>query len=411
MKDRIRIGVRAACLVGAAMFAEPAAAGEPYRVAPGDVLQVAIYGDSKLSGRFKVGPDGTIGFPLLGAFPVAGSSTGDIMRRLETALAERIPSGAPAAVEVAEHAPVYILGEVDKPGPVPFTPEMTVLELVASAGGLRRPREGDAVLLPLIAAEHELADLRLAWFSGRVQRARLAAELEDKPFSAADVVIDPLVASESMRRVVLGEADLFDKRRALLLGQEAALRAQRDSYDPEIESLRASIALYEEEVRLLARDGETQDALLKKGLTVESRVLAARREQASLQRSVLEARSFLARAIQRKLEVEQRLEELRQVRRRDDAAALRDLDASQVRIERRILSAAATLDEMRQKGPGVVEQRATTVSYTLVRRGDGGRTSVQVDEAAEIRPGDVLRVERRTAVQSAAASDGASRVE
>ncbi len=385
-----------------------ASAAEPYRIGPGDVLQISIFGDARLSGRFKVGPDGAIGFPLVGALTVAGETPAEVMRKLEAALAERIPKGSSAAVEVAEHAPIFVVGEVDKPGPVTFAPGMTVLEAVASAGGPRRAREAERLLLPLIAAEQELADLRLAHFSGQVQRARLVAELEDKPFDASGVPIDPLVASDAMRRVIAAEADLFEKRRALLAGQEAALRAQRDSYDPEIESLTAGIALYDEEVRLLAKEADTQEGLLKKGLTVESRMTAVRREQAALQRSLLEARSYLARAIQRKLEVQQRLDEARQLRLRDDAAALRDLDAAQARIERRIMSAAATLDELRQDGPAPVEQRLSATTYLLIRRGADGRRSSGVDETAELRPGDVVRVERRTVFRAAAADPGAA---
>jgi polysaccharide export outer membrane protein len=386
----------------------PALAREPYRIGPGDVLQISIFGESRLSGRFKVGSDGAIGFPLVGALPVAGETAAEVMRKLETALAERIPKGSSAAVEVAEHAPIFVLGEVDKPGPVGFTPGMTVLEAVASAGGHRRLREADRLLLPLIAAEQELADLRLAHFAGQVQRARLVAELEDSPFAAADVPIDALVDGKSMRRVIAAEADLFEKRRALLAGQEAALRAQRDSYDPEIESLDAGIALYGEEVRLLAREAETQEALLKKGLTVESRMTAVRREQAALQRSLLEARSYLARAVQRKLEVQQRLDEVRQVRRRDDAAMLRDLDAAQARIERRIMSAAAALDELRRDGTVPAEERLSATVYVLIRRDADGRRSVSVGETDELRPGDVLRVERRNALRAAASDRGGS---
>lgn len=393
-------------LLSAGLALGQASAAEPYRIAPGDVLQISVFGEARLSGRFKVGPDGAIGFPLVGALPVAGETPADVMRKLEAALAERIPKGSSAAVEVAEHAPVFVAGEVDKPGPVTFSPGMTVLEAVASAGGMRRARDAERLLLPLIAAEQELADLRLAHFSGQVQRARLVAELEGKPFEVADVAVDPLVASDAMRRVIAAEADLFEKRRALLAGQEAALRAQRDSYDPEIESLTAGIALYDEEVRLLAKEADTQEGLLKKGLTVESRMTAVRREQAALQRSLLEARSYLARAVQRKLEVQQRLDEARQVRMRDDAAALRDLDAAQARVERRIMSAAAAIDELRRDVTTPAERRLSATTYVLIRREASGRRSSTVEETEELRPGDVLRVERRVGLRAAAASRG-----
>ena len=67
---------------------------EAYTVGPGDTLQVVVFGDENvsniLSGRFKIEPDGSIHYPLLGSVPVTGRSTLEIAKMLHTELAHQV---------------------------------------------------------------------------------------------------------------------------------------------------------------------------------------------------------------------------------------------------------------------------------------------------------------------------------
>src|SRR5690606_32668025 len=127
--------LRFAAVLGALLLALTGEArGGEYPVASGDVLRITVYGDNGLSGSFPVGADGTIGYPLLGNLPVAGKGIEDIRKVIDDGLKVHV-ANLSVAVAVEIYAPVYIVGEVQKPGKYEFRPGMIALELFALGGG------------------------------------------------------------------------------------------------------------------------------------------------------------------------------------------------------------------------------------------------------------------------------------
>lgn len=113
----------------------PPATGE-YRLAPGDHLRLITAGDEALTGEFRVADNGAIALPLLGPVPASTRTPrglqDDIATRLRDAKLFRDPS---VSVELLTTRPVYVLGEVTRPGQYPFQAGMTVVSAVAAAGG------------------------------------------------------------------------------------------------------------------------------------------------------------------------------------------------------------------------------------------------------------------------------------
>lgn len=105
-------------------------------LAPGDKLRIMTFGEESLSGEFAITPAGTIAFPLIGGVKAAGIDTGTLSLSIQNALREGGYVIDPrVSVEVAAYRPVYILGEVNKPGEYPFTQGLTVRGVVAKANG------------------------------------------------------------------------------------------------------------------------------------------------------------------------------------------------------------------------------------------------------------------------------------
>lgn len=80
-------------------------------------MRVIVYGDKELSDVYAIGDDGRISLPLAGDL-LARGQTGDglahaIAQRLSDRGMIRDPS---VAVEVATYRPIFILGEVARPG-------------------------------------------------------------------------------------------------------------------------------------------------------------------------------------------------------------------------------------------------------------------------------------------------------
>lgn len=106
-----------------------------YRVGPGDVLRISTYMETELTNTFTILPSGKLAFPLTGEVDVAGMTTDEIRLMLEQRLGGGMVKNPKVAVNVAEFRPIYIMGEVAKPGRYPFEANMTLRRAVAVAGG------------------------------------------------------------------------------------------------------------------------------------------------------------------------------------------------------------------------------------------------------------------------------------
>ncbi|HVC63351.1 MAG TPA: polysaccharide biosynthesis/export family protein [Acetobacteraceae bacterium] len=123
------------CAPGRDLPPVPPGSGE-YRLGPGDVVRLITYGEDGLSGEFRVSDAGTIALPLLGGVRAEGLTPAalehSVADKLKQARLLRDPS---VAVEVAVYRPIFVLGEVNKPGQYPYQPGMTVVTAAAVAGG------------------------------------------------------------------------------------------------------------------------------------------------------------------------------------------------------------------------------------------------------------------------------------
>lgn len=383
--------IAASFLASAVCGGAYAAGGEEYRVAPGDLLRIAIYNDARLSGDFRVAPQGTISYPLIGEIPVAEMTPGEIGRQLAARLDGQIPINGMPAVQIAEYAPVYVVGDVVRAGPYPFRPDMIALELVSLAGGLRLAPEVESRVVQLIAAERQLADAQLVRSSLIVRRARLTAEIEGKPFDGSDLAGHLFGADADT--LIANEVDLFNVRRNVFAAERQILEDQWRSYDQEISSLEQSIALHDEEVALLQQEVDTAASLVSRGLSTQSKLLELRRQLSATKRDALELRSFLARARQAQLGIRQKQIELGAIRDRENAEALREVDLSLSHATQAVNSAAMTLDQLRIEMNRPQGLQARSPRLTVIRAVDGRRQSIPIDDLAAIRPGDILRVD------------------
>jgi polysaccharide export outer membrane protein len=118
----------------------PAPAGvaaETYVIGASDVLTVTVWKEPTLSGSILVRPDGMISLPLLGDVQASGLTPLQLKEQIETKLRKFVQDPNVSVVIGQIHSKiVYLLGEVGKKGPIEMTPGMTLLEAIASAGGL-----------------------------------------------------------------------------------------------------------------------------------------------------------------------------------------------------------------------------------------------------------------------------------
>ena len=109
---------------------------QAYRLGPDDRVRVTVFGETRMSGEFRIGTDGHISVPLLGRVAAEGLTTPELEGRVAAALrgAQLVPQAA-VAVEVAQYRPIFVLGMVERSGQFPFFPGSTALSAIATAGG------------------------------------------------------------------------------------------------------------------------------------------------------------------------------------------------------------------------------------------------------------------------------------
>jgi polysaccharide export outer membrane protein len=124
------------CAPGGNLHELPDYDASAYRLGAGDQIRVITFGSDQLSGPFNVDDKGFVSIPLIGNVAASGLSPDEFATRLK----DRFQAGGfvrnpSVAVEILNYRPVFILGEVVKPGQYPFQPGMTTLTAVAVAGG------------------------------------------------------------------------------------------------------------------------------------------------------------------------------------------------------------------------------------------------------------------------------------
>jgi polysaccharide export outer membrane protein len=125
-----------ACEPGSSLAPLPPTVAGPYTLGPGETVRVVVFGQTQLTGEFIVSDRGTISVPLLGDIPASNETADELAQSISGALADKkILLNPSVSVEVVKYRPVFILGEVVKPGQYPYEPGMTALTLVAIAGG------------------------------------------------------------------------------------------------------------------------------------------------------------------------------------------------------------------------------------------------------------------------------------
>jgi polysaccharide biosynthesis/export protein len=126
-----------------------AVASPEYRVGVRDVMVVTLWDQMDLSGRFRISPDGTFNFPMIGRVPAAGLTLGEIEKRLRTELENGYFRNPQLSLSVEEYGSqqFFVVGEVRQPGPVTLTRRMTLMEALARAGSTTPEASGEVIIL------------------------------------------------------------------------------------------------------------------------------------------------------------------------------------------------------------------------------------------------------------------------
>lgn len=111
---------------------------EDYRIAIGDVLEVAIFGhDDTLVDKVVIAPDGRLYYMFLDGLPAAGRTVDEVAADIEERVAHLFISPEVTIIpkKIAQRT-FRILGKVNRPGVYPIVSSLTIRQAIGDAGGI-----------------------------------------------------------------------------------------------------------------------------------------------------------------------------------------------------------------------------------------------------------------------------------
>jgi polysaccharide export outer membrane protein len=109
------------------------------RFGPGDKFEVTVFEEEELSGEFQVQEDGSIDYPLIQRIEVSGLTQSELQKKLEELLRDGYLVNPQVRVNIVErqNLEVSVLGWVSKPGTFPYVENLTLVQAISDAGGLK----------------------------------------------------------------------------------------------------------------------------------------------------------------------------------------------------------------------------------------------------------------------------------
>jgi polysaccharide biosynthesis/export protein len=388
-----------ALLLTAVLALGPGIAAAQYRLQPGDVLDVLVVGIPDFRQHVSIGLDGDIGLPLGGQIKLGGLSLGEARERVAKELGNKLYRqyvadgheishlilGSEVVVEVSDYSPLYVNGDISKPGVYPYRPGMTVRQAVAVAGGVnpvRLPGTDPAMQAAQLQAQ---SDTLLAEYSGQQALAwRLKAELGGGGGTGSDKA--PPIAT--------GVGETF------LKGEQAQMAARKADRDSRKDLLRKAINKAAMQLAILAEkksqdiagnqadeaDFKTVRDLFQKGLAPSTRLSEARRSVLLSSQQLLQTVSETANVERLRDEYVRQLEQIDSLGRVDGLLELQkaNLRMAEIRATLKGLGDSLALVGHLQNH---TDQRVTLRVY---RKGPSGTQRIAADEDLALVPGDVV---------------------
>ncbi|MGL3606589.1 polysaccharide biosynthesis/export family protein [Rhizobium sp. G187] len=352
-----------------------------------------------LEGVYTINEAGEIAVPVIGTVPASGKTTQELAETLAVTLAERagLPTPPSVAIEVEEHAPIFVVGSVQSPGRYPFQAGMTTMKAVSVAGGFLRSRGDNAYLLrDQIQAAGAYRTAVVGQRELLLRRARLTAEIEGR--DDFDIPAE-LVGTANIEAAKADELNLLQLRRVQLSSRIAAADDLVTLYGQEIQSLDAKIKSQKQQIDRARKELETATSLVTKGAITNSRQLAIDRDLATLQSNLLDLEIALTRARQAVSESDREKANLVYQRNAENQQELNTIDAalSRASIEMQVAQLlgqqAGYNEQLAQLEAAADETRSEQRTYRIIRRNaDGSTTVIPGDEATLLVPHDLVEI-------------------
>ena len=357
-----------------------------------------------LGGDVVVSPGGTVSLPVIGVVPVGSMDTAALSAKIADTLQKKmgLVDKPNATVEILEYPPVYVVGDVSRPGEYRFHEGLTVLQALALGGGVLRASTTQASgQLSLVG---ELRKIEGDKLRASILLARLQSELASAPEITvpADIAMQP------------GAAEIIEREKIIFAARAKAIERQSKSFEELRELLNAEIVVLNQKIADADQGIKSLDDqltrvkdLVEKGMAITSRQSDLERNLALYRADRLDQVTAVMRARQAISEATRNLEGLHDQRQTEVATELQNTQANLKDLMLRADTDQKLLLEA-LAGGGSSKEAAGLVSLAVVRKDGSAVHEMPAEETTILLPGDVVKVSRAGPVaEPARADDGA----
>lgn len=364
-----------------------------YRLAPGDRLTLVVYDQPQLSGEFIVDGGGGILLPVAGGVNLAGLTLAEAQKVIEERFADGVLLKPSVSVRIKEHRPVFVTGQVKKPGSYPFILGLSVKAAIATAGG-----EGQALEQPFntvasdfISAQQRVRQLEADQMTLLMRKARLEAQRDGR-----DNFVIPLLVGFNRRnvdfdRAYAAENDTFSRLAETYRRQVQALQEQRPRIQEEIDAVNSEVGKQRERLAIVTDRLTDLDMLFGKGLLRKDVLINQQIEKSLVEAQLSNLQAQVAHLRQSMGELDVKLGELKATHERQTLAELQDASQRLAEIENS-LEPARKLVRVKADASGG-DAGEYTILISRVR--DGRLATAEATSETMLSPGDVVEVKRK----------------
>ncbi len=387
-----------ACVMGSiaassTLLSAAPAASPAYRLDTGDIIDVDIYGIAEFKRRAAVNVDGDLALPFIGALHVSGLSLAELRQSIVTNLMQlQVIQNPQVTVEIAEHRPFYISGDVSRPGAIPYRKGLAVRHAIALAGGfdvVHFRTDNPLMVTPELRARQQSQWLDLV--KNEARAASIEAELADRTsFDLSAAVIPPFVAPAVVAEIVQAEQRALKARQ-----QEWTMRVsfQQDRIS-QIKSNVADLLLglqqQSEALTYQATAVERVADNVARGITPVNRGAEERRGLAQIKSQEIENRSKLSQAQAEFATAERDFDRMKGERISDLNHAYEEVTITREKVR---LELKATQEKLLYAGAVKSQMgRNAAPDILIYRMVDGVTAAIAGGPDSEIQPGDLLDV-------------------
>lgn len=405
-----RTAARLALLGVCLLFGSGSIAAE-YRLASGDTIEIFIAGTTPPQQRAVLGLDGTVSLPVMGEIKAAGLTLSELRAKVSAEIPKKMIRQRTAegreliftvlpeevTVNIVDYRPIYINGDVSRPGEQPFRPGMTVRQALAVAGGYDTIRlRPDSPLTQLVDSRSEYETLQVQYVQVMLQVKRLKTEL-GRNSDADDKEIDSVRVPETLlMQISAVENDRYASRTGNLKKEKSYMERRIAQSDTQISILSEQQQKEKEAMQSDLDDLKNLKELHERGTVPITRVMDAKRASLVSASRHLQTMAQLEQARREREEVVRSLAKLEEARRDELLQELQNatLQLSSIRprlagLQQKLLAYTGSVRSQSPLGSSARPE------ISISRRVNDRYERIVSGENTELLPGDVVEIALR----------------